>query len=68
MPDIVACPAPGCEAPAFVYQRWPGPSDGPVEHAMTGCEAGHRFTTTAAPLRPFRMPNSVTVIQEATVR
>ena len=40
--DVVACPDPTCQAPAWVHDRWTWPStDGPVEHVKTGCEAGH---------------------------
>ena len=53
--EIVACPDPACPAPARVHDRWTWPSTGgPVEHAQTGCEAGHWFTPTAATLTPFR--------------
>ena len=60
--EIVACPDPSCPAPALVYQRWTWPStDGPVEHAKTGCEAGHWFTPLADSLVPYRRPNPSTV-------
>jgi hypothetical protein len=67
--DIVACPDPTCPAPAWVYQRWTWPSTaGPVEHAKTGCDAGHWFTPTAATLTPFRAPTPVTVAEEVLAR
>jgi hypothetical protein len=60
--DIVACPDPTCPAPALVYERWTWPSTaGPVEHAKTGCEAGHWFTPLAATLTPLRAPALVAV-------
>jgi len=40
--DVVACPDPTCQAPAWLSDRWTFPStDGPIEHVKTGCEAGH---------------------------
>jgi hypothetical protein len=67
--DIVACPDPACQAPAWVDQRWTWrSSDGPVEHAKTGCEAGHWFTPTAAAMRPYHAPNPVSVRQAEPAR
>jgi hypothetical protein len=52
-----------------VYQRWTWPSTGgPVEHAKTGCEAGHWFTPMAATLAPFRAPSPVAVVEEVLAR
>jgi hypothetical protein len=66
--DIVACPDPTCQAPAWVEDRWTWSStDGPVEHVKTGCEAGHWFTPMAASLAPFLSPTSVTVRHPAEV-
>ena len=49
--DIVACPDPTCQAPAWVYDRWIWPTtDGPVEHVKTGCERGHWFSPTMGSL------------------
>jgi hypothetical protein len=67
--EIVACPDPTCPAPAWVYDRWTWESTGgPVEHAKTGCEAGHWFTPLAASLAPYRLPNPTTVRQEQLTR
>jgi hypothetical protein len=67
--DIVACPDPICPAPAWVADRWAWESTaGPVEHARTGCEAGHWFTPLAASLVPYRLPNAATVRQEQLAR
>jgi hypothetical protein len=67
--DIVACPDPTCQSPAWVHQRWTWPStDGPVEHVQTGCESGHCFTPTAASLVPFRSPTPATVRPMEEVR
>jgi hypothetical protein len=67
--DIVACPDPTCQSPAWVHQRWTWPStDGPVEHVQTGCETGHWFTPTAASLARFRSPTPATVRQVEVVR
>jgi hypothetical protein len=63
--DIVACPDPTCPAPAWVYDRWTWASTaGPVEHAKTGCEAGHWCT----PLAAYRVANPTTVRQEQLAR
>jgi hypothetical protein len=60
--DIVACPDPTCPAPAQVHERWTWPSTGgPVEHAKTGCDAGHWFTPLAADLTPLPAPAPVAV-------
>ena len=67
--DVVACPDPTCQAPAWVHDRWTWPStDGPVEHVKTGCEAGHWFTPPATSLVPYRLPNPATVLQEQLTR
>jgi len=67
--DIVACPDPTCPAPALVYERWTWASTaGSVEHAKTGCEAGHWFTPPAASLAAYHAPNPVTVRQEQLAR
>ena len=64
--DVVACPDPTCQAPAWVHDRWTWPStDGPVEHVKTGCEAGHWFTPMAASLAPFRAPTPTTTRRPA---
>ena len=66
---IVACPDPTCPAPAWVYERWTWSStSGPVEHAKTGCEAGHWFTPQAASLTPFSLPNPATLHVEQLAR
>lgn len=45
MPDTILCPQ--CGAPAQISERfWLDSTDGPVEHAKTGCERGHWFTPT----------------------
>jgi hypothetical protein len=67
--DVVACPDPTCQAPAWVHDRWTWPStDGPVEHVKTGCGAGHWFTPMAASLVPFRAPTPTTRRVEEVVR
>jgi hypothetical protein len=66
--DVVACPDPTCQAPAWVLDRWTWPStDGPVDHVKTGCEAGHHFTPTAASVAPFRGPTPATSRRPAEV-
>ena len=67
--DIVACPDPTCPAPAWVRERWTWASTaGPVEHAKTGCAAGHWLTPLAASLAAYRAPNPATVRQEQLAR
>ena len=67
--DVVACPDPTCQAPAWVHDRWTWPStDGPVEHVKTGCEAGHWFTPMAASLVRFRAPTPTPRRVEEVVR
>jgi hypothetical protein len=67
--EIVACPDPNCPAPAWVHERWTCEStSGPVEHAKTGCEAGHWFTPLAASLTAYRLPNPATVRLEQLAR
>ena len=67
--EIVACPDPTCQAPAWVDDRWTWEStDGPVEHVKTGCEAGHWFTPPAASLVPFRFLTPTSVRQAEVVR
>jgi hypothetical protein len=45
--DVIVCPAPTCQAPARIADRWTwDSSNGPVEHVKTGCERGHWFTPT----------------------
>ena len=67
--DVVACPDPTCQAPAWVHDRWTWPStDGPVEHVKTGCEAGHWFSPMATSLVPFRAPTPATQRQAEVVR
>jgi len=64
--DVVACPDPTCQAPAWLSDRWTFPStDGPVEHVKTGCGAGHWFTPMAASLAPFRAPTPTTTRRPA---
>jgi len=44
-PEIIACPEPGCLAPAEVLDRFTlASTDGPVAHVRTMCLAGHGFT------------------------
>jgi hypothetical protein len=46
--EIIACPQPGCLAPAEVADRFVlASTDGPVEHAVTWCLEGHGFTPPA---------------------
>jgi len=45
MPDLIACSATDCDAPAEIVDRWTFPStDGPVAHVKTICTAGHILT------------------------
>lgn len=48
MTITVACPEPGCTAPAEIIDRWVWNStDGPMEHVRTRCLARHVFTPSA---------------------
>jgi hypothetical protein len=41
-PQVVACPEPGCAAPAEVMDRFVlASTHGPVEHVQTLCLRGH---------------------------
>jgi hypothetical protein len=45
LPELIACPEPGCGVPAGVVERFVLPSTGgPVEHVKTWCLDGHGFT------------------------
>lgn len=46
--ELIACPEPGCHAPAEIVSRFTLPStDGPIEHLQTCCAQGHVFTPLA---------------------
>ena len=48
LPELIACPGPGCEVPAGVVDRFVlASTDGPVEHVRTWCLEGHGFTMLA---------------------
>ena len=54
--QLVACPKPGCQAPAAVVDRFLLPStDGPVEHVKTWCANDHGLTprTESVESRPI---------------
>ncbi len=45
LPELIACPEPGCDVPAGVVDRFVLASTaGPVEHVRTWCLEGHGFT------------------------
>jgi hypothetical protein len=45
LPELIACPEPGCEVPAGVVDRFAlASTDGPVELVKTWCLEGHGFT------------------------
>jgi hypothetical protein len=45
LPELIACPEPGCDVPAGVVDRFVlASTGGPVEHARTWCLEGHGFT------------------------
>jgi hypothetical protein len=53
--ELVACPDPGCGAPAEVLDRFDlWSTDGPVHHLKTLCARWHAFTAPVAtqPARP----------------
>jgi hypothetical protein len=50
--EVVACPEPGCAAPAEVLERFAlASTSGPVEHCKTVCVGGH-VRTPPADVRP----------------
>ena len=45
LPELIACPEPGCAVPAGVVDRFVlASTDGPVELVRTWCLEGHGFT------------------------
>ena len=45
MPEFTSCPDPECGAPGEIVDRWVWEStDGPIEHMLTHCAAGHHYT------------------------
>jgi hypothetical protein len=45
LPELIACPEPGCTVPAGVVDRFVlASTGGPVEHVKTWCLEGHGFT------------------------
>ena len=45
LPELIACPEPGCGVPAGIVDRFVLASTaGPVEHVKTWCLDGHGFT------------------------
>jgi hypothetical protein len=45
LPELIACPEPGCGVPAGVVDRFAlASTDGPVELVRTWCLEGHGFT------------------------
>jgi hypothetical protein len=54
LPELIACPEPGCGMPAEVVDRFVlASTDGPVEHVRTWCLEGHGFTQLAETLVPW---------------
>jgi hypothetical protein len=54
LPELIACPEPGCEAPAGVVDRFGlASTEGPVELVRTWCLEGHGFTQRADALAPW---------------
>jgi hypothetical protein len=64
LPELIACPEPGCRVPAGVVDRFVlASTSGPVEHVKTWCLEGHGFTQlvdaiTAWPMVRARKPLS----------
>jgi hypothetical protein len=45
LPELIACPEPGCGVPAGVVDRFVlASTSGPVEHVRTWCLNGHGYT------------------------
>jgi hypothetical protein len=48
LPELIACPEPGCRVPAGVVDRFTlASTDGPVEHVRTWCLEDHTLTQRA---------------------
>ena len=68
MPELIACPAPTCPAPATIIDRWTWRSTGgPVEHVKTRCARGHWFTPTldALAAQPTPPPPAAPPLRQA---
>jgi hypothetical protein len=56
LPELVACPEPGCGVPAGIVDRFALASTaGPVEHVRTWCLEGHGFTQRVEALAAWPM-------------
>jgi len=56
LPELIACPEPGCGVPAGIVDRFVLASTaGPVEHVRTWCLEGHGFTQRVDALAPWPM-------------
>jgi hypothetical protein len=54
VPELIACPEPGCDVPAGVVDRFAlASTDGPVELVRTWCLEGHGFTQRVGALAPW---------------
>ena len=59
LPELIACPEPGCGVPAGVVDRFVlASTSGPVEHVKTWCLDGHTFTQRVDALVPWPMVRS----------
>ena len=56
LPELIACPEPGCRVPAGVVDRFMlASTSGPVEHVKTWCLDGHGFTQRVDALTAWPM-------------
>ena len=56
LPELIACPEPGCGVPAGVVDRFVlASTSGPVEHVKTWCLDGHGFTQRVDALTAWPM-------------
>ena len=59
VPEMIACPKPGCMVPAGVVGRFVlASTDGPVEHVKTSCLEGHGFTVQVETLTSWPLPRA----------
>ena len=60
LPELIACPEPGCGVPAGVVDRFAlATTDGPVELVRTWCLEGHGFTQRVDALAAWPVTQAV---------
>ena len=60
LPELIACPEPGCGVPAGVVDRFAlASTEGPVELVRTWCLEGHGFTQPVDALAAWPVTQAV---------